>query len=258
MPKSAAEQPAKPDDAECDRVVVAVHIRPLIDNELSDGCQECLFVAPGQPQASIDPVSSQYNKSTTTSSQITAGGQCFTYDHVYGGAGKPPAQLYNHCVQPLVDGLFKGYNATVFAYGQTGSGKTYTMGSALGSVSQHGVIPLAMNTLFSRVAASQDATFTVRVGFVEIHQESIRDLLVAEPREGGVHIRELPSGGIVLAGATEQEISSQQEMMALLQQGSHMRATASTEMNQRSSRWRAIDLLPLNVDHDHVVSCSSM
>ena len=42
----------------------------------------------------------------------------FTYDHVFGGnAGAPPGILYVQCVQPLVEGLFKGYNATVFAYG---------------------------------------------------------------------------------------------------------------------------------------------
>lgn len=169
---------------------------------------------------------------------MAAGGHSFTFDHVYGAGGKVPRDLYAHCVEPLVEGLFKGYNATVFAYGQTGSGKTYTMGSAFDdhNNSQHGVIPRAMATLFSRIATAPDTTFTVRVGFVEIHQESIRDLLLLEPREGGVHIRELPSGGIVLAGATEREISSQQEMVAVLQQGTHMRATASTEMNQRSSR----------------------
>jgi len=30
-------------------------------------------------------------------------------------------------VEPLVNGLLQGYNATVLAYGQTGSGKTHTM-----------------------------------------------------------------------------------------------------------------------------------
>lgn len=33
--------------------------------------------------------------------------------------------LYTSCVLPLVEGLFKGYNATVFAYGQTGSGGSF-------------------------------------------------------------------------------------------------------------------------------------
>jgi hypothetical protein len=31
-------------------VQVAVHVRPLIDSEIADGCQECLFVTPGAPQ----------------------------------------------------------------------------------------------------------------------------------------------------------------------------------------------------------------
>jgi len=38
-------------------------------------------------------------------------------------------QLYNDYIIDLVDGCFRGFNATVFAYGQTGSGKTYTMGT---------------------------------------------------------------------------------------------------------------------------------
>ena len=42
----------------------------------------------------------------------------FLYDHVFGGGGQDPAGLYQQCVLPLVGGLFKGYNATVFAYGE--------------------------------------------------------------------------------------------------------------------------------------------
>ena len=42
----------------------------------------------------------------------------FTFDYVYGGDhGRPPSELYGQCVKPLVEGLFRGYNATVLAYG---------------------------------------------------------------------------------------------------------------------------------------------
>lgn len=52
--------------------------------------------------------------------QIAVGSHRFTYDNVYGsGGGDRSANLYPDCVQPLVDGLFKGYNATVFAYGES-------------------------------------------------------------------------------------------------------------------------------------------
>lgn len=51
--------------------------------------------------------------------QIAVGAHRFTYDNVYGsGGGDNATSLYPDCVQPLVDGLFKGYNATVFAYGE--------------------------------------------------------------------------------------------------------------------------------------------
>ncbi len=51
--------------------------------------------------------------------QIQVGQHTFTYDNVYGsGGGVDAVDLYPDCVQPLVEGLFKGYNATVFAYGE--------------------------------------------------------------------------------------------------------------------------------------------
>ena len=133
-----------------------------------------------------------------------------------------------------------------------------------------GVIPRVMDTVFSKIGASQDTDFTVRVGFVEIHtvsltvvcvpeqacfnaastqpymyalpdQEEIRDLLLLDAHGGqAVHIREVPGGGICLAGATEKEVNSKEQMAELLSQGTLQRATASTNMNKHSSRSHAI------------------
>jgi kinesin family protein 4/21/27 len=61
--------------------------------------------------------------------------------------------VFKHCVKPLVDGCFQGYNATVFAYGQTGSGKTFTI---LGNDSvgceddRQGIIPRALRKIFKK------------------------------------------------------------------------------------------------------------
>ena len=109
--------------------------------------------------------------------QVCLGAHHFTYDHVFGPGATPASFLYDRCVAPLVDGLFAGYNATVFAYGQTGSGKTYTMGSAFGPGSggdaSRGVIPRCMAAIFERMRAAGSAVdFTVRVGFSEIHKAS--------------------------------------------------------------------------------------
>lgn len=53
--------------------------------------------------------------------QVSCQQKDFTYDHVYGGGAQDAGKLYNQCVLPLVGGLFKGYNATVFAYGASSS-----------------------------------------------------------------------------------------------------------------------------------------
>lgn len=140
----------------------------------------------------------------------------------------------------------------MLAYGQTGSGKTFTMGSAFPqdpAALHPGVIPRAMAEIFERVGASQGVDFTVRVGFVEIHKEDIRDLLAPQAAQRGagtgVHIRELPSGGIVLSGAAEREVRSRDEMARVLEDGTALRATAATGMNKHSSRSHAIFTITL-------------
>ncbi|EFJ17816.1 hypothetical protein SELMODRAFT_2601, partial [Selaginella moellendorffii] len=169
----------------------------------------------------------------------------FTFDRVYGGGGTAPPFIFDQCVLPLVEGLFQGYNATVFAYGQTGSGKTYTMGTGYGS--KEGVIPRVMDTLFQKIdALKHKADFQVRVSFIEIFKENVRDLLSSSSSESHIKIRETGSAGVFLTGVTEVDVKSSQEMTACLDKGSRCRATGSTSMNLHSSRSHAI--FTLNVE----------
>nr|XP_010906553.1 kinesin-like protein KIN-4A isoform X1 [Elaeis guineensis] len=225
-------------------VKVAVHIRPLIGDERLQGCKDCVAVVPKKPQVQI-------------------GTHSFTFDHVYGSTGSPSSVMFEECIAPLVDGLFQGYNATVLAYGQTGSGKTYTMGTACRDGSQTGLIPQVMNALFSKIETlKHQAEFQLRVSFIEILKEEVRDLLdpassgkleagnghagkVAVPGKPPVQIREASNGVITLAGSTEVDVHSQKEMAACLEQGSLNRATGSTNMNNQSSRSHAIFTITL-------------
>lgn len=104
--------------------------------------------------------------------QVTCCGKNFLFDRVYGSCNaSPPENLFGDCIQPLVDALFKGYNATVFAYGQTGSGKTYTMGSAFSPGQPAvGVIPSVLDQIFDRIKMMPLVECTVRASFVEIHK----------------------------------------------------------------------------------------
>ncbi|XP_008795899.1 kinesin-like protein KIN-4A isoform X1 [Phoenix dactylifera] len=225
-------------------VKVAVHIRPLIGDERLQGCKDCVAVVPGKPQVQI-------------------GTHSFTFDHVYGSTGSPSSVMFEECIAPLVDGLFQGYNATVLAYGQTGSGKTYTMGTACRDGSQTGLIPQVMNALFNKMETlKHQAEFQLRVSFIEILKEEVRDLLdpaspgkleagnghagkVTVPGKPPVQIREASNGVITLAGSTEVDVHSQKEMAACLEQGSLNRATGSTNMNNQSSRSHAIFTITL-------------
>ncbi|CAK9197574.1 unnamed protein product [Sphagnum troendelagicum] len=230
-------------------VQVALNIRPLIAQERSQGCKDCIRVVPREPQVQI-------------------GSHSFTFDHVFGSTGIPLAEIYDRCVAPLVDGLFHGYNATVLAYGQTGSGKTYTMGTGykVGGSSE-GVIPKVMETIFRKVETLKaKSDFQLRVSFIEILKEEVHDLLdpnppteivngghgggtSAPPFGGGskigtmkppIQIRETSNGGITLAGVTESDVNSLNEMATCLETGSLCRATGSTNMNSSSSRSHAI------------------
>jgi len=231
--EAAAAHPQK------DSVKVAVNIRPLITAELQEGCTDCVTVTPGEPQVQIGP-------------------HVFTFDHVYGSSGPSSSLIFEQCVHPLIDALFSGYNATVLAYGQTGSGKTYTMGTDYSCEGNSGgIIPQVMDTIFRKVDTSKDGSeFLIRVSFIEIFKEDVFDLLdanqaAARPDAGSmakasapgrvpIQIRETATGGITLAGVTEAEVKSKEEMASYLTRGSSSRATASTNMNRQSSRSHAI------------------
>ncbi|CAH9065919.1 unnamed protein product, partial [Cuscuta epithymum] len=221
-------------------VRVAVNIRPLLTAELLLGCTDCMTVLPAEKQVLI-------------------GSHTFTFDHVFGGAGCPSSRIFDDCVLTLVESLFQGYNGTVLAYGQTGSGKTYTMGTNYnGSDHSEGVIPRVMETIFSRVNELKDSMeCLIRVSFIEIFKEEVFDLLdqntpapckgegasqarVAVHARAPIHIRETAVGGIALAGVTEAEVKTKEEMASYLLRGAVSRATASTNMNSQSSRSHAI------------------
>jgi hypothetical protein len=56
---------------------------------------------------------------------MNASSTSFTFDYVY-DPRYTQGDIYEDCVQALVDSFFAGYNASIIAYGQTGSGKTFS------------------------------------------------------------------------------------------------------------------------------------
>nr|XP_051689622.1 kinesin-like protein KIF27 isoform X3 [Oryctolagus cuniculus] len=205
-------------------VKVAVRIRPLLCKEVLHNHQVCVRVIPNTQQI------------------IIGRDRVFTFDFVF-GKNSTQDEVYNTCIKPLVLSLIEGYNATVFAYGQTGSGKTYTIGGGhVASVveGQKGIIPRAIQEIFQSISENPSVDFDVKVSYIEVYKEDLRDLLELETSMKDLHIREDEKGNTVIVGAKECHVESADEVMSLLEMGNASRHTGSTQMNEHSSRSHAI------------------
>lgn len=77
----------------------------------------------------------------------------------------------------MIEGVLNGFNSTVFAYGATGAGKTHTM---LGSMADPGIMYQTMKEVFNALDDFKvDRQYEIRVSFLEIYNENIRDLIDA-------------------------------------------------------------------------------
>lgn len=148
--------------------------------------------------------------------------------------------IFDYSIRPTVDDILNGYNGTVFAYGQTGAGKSYTMmGSDIEDDSSKGLIPRIVEQIFASILTSpSNIEYTVRVSYMEIYMERIRDLLV--PQNDNLPVHEEKSRGVYVKGLLEVYVSSVQEVYEVMRRGGTARAVAATNMNQESSRSHSI------------------
>ena len=165
----------------------------------------------------------------------------FAFDRVFDGSATQ-GDIYRE-VQPAVQDLLDGFNATIFAYGQTSSGKTHTMqGPDIDNPELRGVIPRVIDDIFGRVAqAPENLEFTIRASYLEIYLEKIRDLL--DPARDNLQVREDRTKGIYVQGQKEVCVGSQAEVYEVLHVGQHNRAVSATGMNHQSSRSHSVFLL---------------
>lgn len=140
-----------------------------------------------------------------------------------------------------------GYNSTVFAYGATGAGKTHTM---LGKAEQPGIMYQTMKEVFNVLNDFKvDRTYEIKVSFLEIYNENIRDLIDTsgashmDSADCYLELREDPEKGVCVAGLKEIEVKSAEEILSLLIHGNGNRTTESTDANDASSRSHAVFML---------------
>lgn len=164
----------------------------------------------------------------------------FTFDRVF-PTNTAQHDVFDYSIRGTVDDVLAGYNGTVFAYGQTGSGKTYTMMGAgnIGDQDAKGIIPRIVEQIFHSIMSSDGSVeFTVKVSYMEIYMEKIRDLLV--PTNDNLPVHEDKARGVYVKGLHEFYVGSVEEVYEILERGGAARMVAATNMNQESSRSHSI------------------
>ncbi|OAQ59102.1 kinesin-II [Pochonia chlamydosporia 170] len=168
----------------------------------------------------------------------------YIYDNVF-TTHDNNARVYNHIARRLVRRVMEGYHGTVFAYGMSGTGKTFSM---QGTDASPGIIPLAINDIFSYIRESPSQEFLLRVSYLEIYNERIHDLLsmpsgssVAKAlQQSEIKLREDSKRGVYATPLKEEIVQSPTQMLQVIARGHQARCTASTQFNARSSRSHAV------------------
>ncbi|KAF2138021.1 uncharacterized protein K452DRAFT_301401 [Aplosporella prunicola CBS 121167] len=201
-------------------------------------------VARFRPQNKIEIASGgepivKFETEDTCNIQSNEAAGAFTFDRVF-DMNSRQEDVFNFSIRPTVDDILNGYNGTVFAYGQTGAGKSYTMmGSNIDDSEGKGIIPRIIEQIFASILASpSNIEYTVRVSYMEIYMEKIRDLLA--PQNDNLPVHEEKNRGVYVKGLLEVYVSSVQEVYEVMRRGGQARMVAATNMNQESSRSHSI------------------
>lgn len=239
--------------------------RPLSGSELARGESSVVSLL---PQAGVVQVTDSAALGHGESPGKTDEGHKFAYDYAWGGDSTQD-EVWEALGLPLLDSAFSGFNSTIFAYGMTGSGKTYCMAGPddlSEDGSDRGIVPRLTGQLFERIgeasAANSKLKFLVQVGYLEIYNEQLRDLLAASDvkgaRSGGeLRIVEDAVRGVHVRGLSEIVVNDAAHMEALMRQGDTARKRAATAQNARSSRSHSLFLVRLNTKEERDDGSSS-
>lgn len=104
----------------------------------------------------------------------------FDCDHIFDETSTQQ-DVFDYSARPHVDDALAGINSTIIAYGQTSSGKTYTIEGDPSDSVEMGIVPRTVVALFEAAAMrSSTMQFTLKMSYIEIYMEKMKDLLVEE------------------------------------------------------------------------------
>ncbi|XP_008329180.1 kinesin-like protein KIFC1 isoform X2 [Cynoglossus semilaevis] len=231
---------------------VFCRVRPLLTSGLSKHIQ--LPVSDNKMITLAKTEESHTGKTADTQKNYN-----FSFDRVFG----PQASQHEvfEEISLLVQSALDGYNVCCFAYGQTGSGKTFTMEG--GDYDEmRGVIPRAVQQIFKAAEKldSQGWEFTFTASFVEIYNETLRDLLYTGKanKRPEYEIRKSSNNELTITNLTYQQVCTEDQVLGLINLANQNRSTAQTAQNDRSSRSHSVFQLDIEgVNSGRDVKCKS-
>ncbi|CAI2171827.1 18316_t:CDS:10 [Funneliformis geosporum] len=216
---SPSPSPAQNQSSTRQNVKVTVRVRPPNAVEMSRGETEVWEIDNKLQKLSIlTDYCERYRKQVAE----------YFYDAVFTGSNNKI--LFEKGVRDTVRSTMEGYNGTVFAYGQTSSDD--------GTDSQPGVIPQAVDCVFSYIRECQEKEFLLRVSYMEIYNETVRDLLSPETEDLRIH--EDKRRGVYVSPLKEVVVSTPKQVLKEIMKGEANRHMSATDWNERSSRSHTI------------------
>ncbi|KEG12928.1 kinesin [Trypanosoma grayi] len=208
-----------------ENIRVVVRVRPFLSAE---GLHQCV---------------------TVNDTQIMVGDERqFAFDEVF-DMDATSARVNESVAAPLVEAYVNGYTASTIAYGQTGAGKTYTMSRLSADVARR-----VYAALRASPSAEEGARPELRFSAVEVYNENISDLIgTATPSASqSLPLREDARCGVYIQGLSEIVVDGEDELLAWIKKSTANRHTASTLINETSSRSHC--LLTMTLTHNGTVS----
>ncbi|KAJ3201488.1 kinesin-like protein Klp5 [Entophlyctis luteolus] len=230
-------------------ISVFVRVRPLLVSEKGDDDSpvEASTISVVDDRILAFGLSNASNRNHTYSHGTRRTKEArFAFDRVFPESATQQT-VFKETTLPLVPLVLDGFDATVFAYGATGCGKTHTI---TGSANDPGIIHNTMTRLFAEIdailKASPATSIEVSVSYLEVYNETIRDLLAAEAANEqaphrDLHLREDDdTRRVVVPGLTLHTPRTVSDVLSLLAAGNAARACAATRANAASSRSHAV------------------
>lgn len=160
-------------------------------------------------------------------------------------------KMYEKLARPIVLKTLEGYNGTILAYGQTSSGKTFNM---IGSDEMPGVIPMAVRDIFKRIAKNRVRKFIVKIGYIEIYNDKVYDLLDSKLTKLKVY----DYNGTTHINQVEYIVETDQEVFDHFAEGNKSKKMIETLTNDRSSRSHTVFRITLESDDGNDAKHSSL